>query len=557
MKKKRLVAIGICLISAFCFVLTGCKTQKQVNSESVSEGETYSLYIGDSWMSTLFDANTKDTVLKELEKQTGITIDLELAKSDDVSSEINVLLASGDLPDMIFTGGDTRTRMINDGYVIKLNDYLEDAPNILKNLGFVLPEWREKDGSIYGVGSFVWNDPRYALNLSVNTVQIRYDMLKDMGYEKLDRTNEYDSFITVDEYLELLDQVKEKYPDVYPALFDTEKAIEVLIKANGTQFVNFYGGTYTSYEEDHATSVFSSKYLPPTIEFLNEFYLKGYAPQGMTSFTQEENEALLSNGKVFSTLGSVDGLDSANAALSEVNDESRFVYFYLIASEDVKDILINGYAMTEGPNLMITKNCKNPEKLIKFFDFCASPEGSTIIGAGVEGITYTKNEDGTLTPMDEVATGYAMWDTKMIKKFGIGNWLNLLPAMEGIDENGQAYDINAQAAFAENKWVMYNNVDWKHFAYPRSINANIKINSEDQPEAYDALSKINAYAFDRIAKAISSNSSEKCEAEWIKCQKQMKADGLDSLNEAVNENWSALAEAYGKELDKVFTTVLQ
>lgn len=129
--------------------------------------------------------------------------------------------------------------------------------------------------------------------------------------------------------------------------------------------------------------------MPEIITFLNEFCREGYAPDGVTAFKEEENQALLAQGKVFSTLSSVSGLDAANAALAAENDETRFVYFYLVESEEIKNVLINGYAAAEGPNLMITKDCKDPEGVMKFLNYCATEEGSTIIGAGVEGVTYT------------------------------------------------------------------------------------------------------------------------------------------------------------------------
>ena len=554
MRGKKKVSLAMAAILAVS-LLAGCGAKEGGGNGAQQADQSYSLYIGNAWTATMFDAGNKDVVLQELEKKTGVSLDVELVKSSDVNSEINVMLASGDLPDLIVADGETRTQMIRDGYVIALDDLIEKcAPDMKKNLGFVFPEWRERDGSMYGVGCFVWNDPRYALNLTVNTVQIRYDMLKELGYDKLDREEPVQSFITVDEYMDLLAQVKEKYPEVYPALVSTEHAIEVLLKAKGLQCVRLPDSTYNVYEDGKAVSVFSSKYMPEMITFLNDFCRNGYAPDGVTAFKQEENQALLAQGKVFSTLGSVEGLDAANAALAAENDETRFVYFYLVESEEIKNVLINGYAAAEGPNLMITKDCKDPEGVMKFLNYCATEEGSTIIGAGVEGVTYTRDADGTIVPTEEVAKGYAMWDTNMIKKYGIGSWLNILPSMEGLDENGNAYDVNAQTAFTQDKWVMYNNKDWEHFAYPRTINANAKIDSATQKQAHEALSKISTYAFDRIAKAVAQPDEESCMAEWNKCLEQMNADGLEELDKALADNWNALAEAYGKSPEKIFQT---
>lgn len=552
MKKKVLLVgvplAGVLLVAVLAWVLIS-------KPAAVKEQNGYSLFIGDTWVSSIFDDSFQDTVAQELSKQTGVTLNMEMVTSDNPDSEINIMLASGDLPDLIFASGAIRSQMIRDGYVIELSDLIEShGKNIKENLGFIFPEWQEADGSLYGLGCFVWNDSKYALNLSVNTVHMRYDILKELGYEKLARENEYDSFITIAEYLEILDQVKDKYPDMIPALFDAERAIEVLMKAKGGQFTNIIGSTYTSYENGVGKSVFSSEYLPDVIQFLNEFYRDGYAPEGVLNYTLEENQALLSTGEVFSTLGSVEGLEQGLAAFQQTGDENRYVMFYLRESEDIKDLYINNYAIAEGPNLMITKDCKDPEGVMEFLDFCASDEGSTIIGAGVEGITYTVADDGTFIPTEEMATGYAQWDVNIIKKHGVGNWLNMLPSMEGLKEDGHAYDINAEAAFTADKWVGYNNKDYKHFAYPRLANAVGRVDVEETPEAYNALSKINTYAFDRIAKAIMAPSAEECQAEWENCVNQMNIDGLADLDKALDINWKELAQMYGTEPDALLVT---
>lgn len=567
MKLKKMLALILSVITMSSLLLVGCGTKNttteagasiEASAEDGERHKEFDLFIGDAWLSTLVDTANKDVVLTELEKRTNTTINVETVKSSDVASEINVMLAGGDLPDIIIASGETRSQMIRDGYVIQLDDLIaQHAPNMNENLSFVFPEWTERDGNMYGVGCFVWNDPTYALNLAVNTLSMRYDILKELGYEKLDRKNPMDSFITIDEYLALLDQVKEKYPDMYPALFNTEKATEVLFKAKGLQCVQLPDSTYCVYEDGKATSIFSSKHMPEVMSFLNDFCTNGYAPEGVTAFTQEENQAMIAQGMVFSTLGSVDGVESANAALAAEDDESRLVYFYLTETPDIENVLINGYASAEGANVMISKDCEDPEGVMEFLDYCASVEGSTLVAAGVEGVTYTVAEDGTKVPMEEIAEGYTMWDLNMIKKYGIGNWLNMLPAMEGLDENGNAYDINAQAAFTSDPWVMYNNKDWEHFAFPRTINANAKIDAATQADAHRALSKISAYAFDRMSKAVASPDAVTCMKEWDVALKQMQADGLGDLDMAIADNWIALADVYGKEPEKVFETPAQ
>ncbi len=452
------------------------------------EPKTFSLFIGSYWHTTLMDETFNDTISVALRERTGVTLDIDMVRVDNDDTELNLLIAGNNLPDMVFAYGNIRTQMIEDGYVIPVDEYLDQCPNIQKNFGHVLNDWREPDGKLYGVGTFVWNDPKYALNLSVNTVYMRYDILKAMGYEKLDRANSYDACITMDEYNALLERVKTEYPDMTTMLFDADNAMGVLAMSVGNQYTQIPGNAIASYEDGKAVSRYSSKYNPQFIETLNGFYTKGYAPADVATLTKEQVQALIAGGEVFSTFGNMEGLEESQAALAQLGDDHRMAMFYLTQDDTVKDVFVNNYATAEPANLMITTSCKNPEEIMKYLDFCASDEGSRIICAGVEGVTYTVDENGFMVPTQETIDGYAAWDTNMIKKHGIGSWLNLLPCLEGIGENGQAFDINAEACFKSDRWVVYNNTDYTHIAYPRILPTVGRLNAEEQWEAFDAYS---------------------------------------------------------------------
>lgn len=537
---KKLCALLLCLLLAMPMIASA-----ESSAPLFDEPRTFSMFINNYWHTTLLDENLNDTVSVALREATNVSLAIDMVRVDGDDTELNLLIANGELPDMIFTSGNSRTQLIEDGYILALDELVEEnCPNIIQNFGHVLNDWRDPDGKLYGIGTFVWNDPKYALNLSVNTVYMRYDILKELGYEKLERANEYDSFITMDEYVGLLDRVREAYPEMTPMLFDAGNAVSVLAMSKGIPCTQIPGSAVASYEDGKAVSLYSSKYIPEYIETLHGFYANGYTPEDVAVLTKEQVQALISTGEVFSTFGNLEGLEESQAPLGELGDDHRMVMFYLREDPSVTDLYINNYAVAEPANLLITKDCEDPVALLKYLDFCASFEGSTIIGAGKEGVTYSVGEDGWLIPTEETVAGYAAWDTNMIKKHGLGSWLNILPCLEGLGPNGQAFDINAEACFTADRWVVYNNTDYKHFAYPRILSTLGQLSTEDDWEAFDALSRIETYFGDRIAKAVVSPDLETAMKEWETCQAQMKADGLEKLDEAVAAAWTRLAEHY-------------
>jgi putative aldouronate transport system substrate-binding protein len=530
--------------------VTACSSENNVKETSADKkADKLTMFIAEPFHSGNIDPSFTDPVAKEITKRTGVTLEITTVKSNDANAELNLLMASGELPDIVFASNAVRRNMlISGGYVQPLEDLIEKyGPNIKKNFGPYLNNWKAEDGKIYGLGQWNWNQPtQYALNLQINTLHMRYDILKELGYPKLSRKNDGDSFITVDEYMKLLDQVRSKYPEMTPALMSGPGAYETMIRSKGVQ-----REANTVFENGKAYYLYDNPYTNESIKFLNKLYLDGYVPKGFATFKREENQNLIANGKVFSTLGDVPGLSEAKVPLSNGNEEKQMVMFYLTANSSVKHILANNYNEQSIPRLMISKNTKNAEAFIKMMDYFATDEGSLLVNAGVEGVSYTKDSKGKLVPKDDIAKGYASWDTNVLKKTGVGGWFNILPSNAGLDKNGNANDINAQKVFDEDRWVSYNNTDWKRFSYPRITSPVGDLTKEKNPEAFEANTKINGYINDRLTRAIVAESPEASAAEWSKAVQQMKTDGLDKLTAALQDNWLKLAKTLNRDPNKL------
>ena len=81
-----------------------------------------------------FNGWGNDDVSKEIAKRTGVTIDLKTASSDD-SQELNMMLASNDLPDYIIinAGGPMRQVLWKQGFAQPLNKLIDQyCPNMWK-----------------------------------------------------------------------------------------------------------------------------------------------------------------------------------------------------------------------------------------------------------------------------------------------------------------------------------------------------------------------------------------------------------------------------------------
>ncbi|MBW7460455.1 extracellular solute-binding protein, partial [Paenibacillus sepulcri] len=122
---------------------------------------------------------------REWQKRTGVKLQFIQPPANQAKEAMNVLLASGELPDMIeyewasFPGGPEKA--IKDGYILRLNEAIDRyAPNLKKYLGGhpeIDKQVKTADGSYY-VFPFIQGDDR------LRTYQgpvIRKDWLDELG----------------------------------------------------------------------------------------------------------------------------------------------------------------------------------------------------------------------------------------------------------------------------------------------------------------------------------------------------------------------------------------
>ena len=195
---------------------------------------------------------------------------------------------------------------------------------------------------------------------------------------------------------------------------------------------------------------------------------------------------------------------------------------------------------------------------MEFLDYCAGPEGSLLVNAGIEGVDYFPDpETGWYKPEETIFEAYRVWDPAVFKVRGVGGWLNILPNIAGITEDGHCYDINAEYAFSQDRWVMYNNSDWEHFAYQMIISPYTQFDNEGQADAIDANSKIEAYRRDRMTNIMLLTDASAIEDELSDLREQIEQDGIGIVEQAQTDNWLQIANEKGRAPENINGTMAQ
>ena len=94
----------------------------------------------------------------------------------------------------------------------------------------------------------------------------------------------------------------------------------------------------------------------------------------------------------------------------------------------------------------ITKNCKYPERVAKFLNWCCTDEGQIVLQSGLEGTHYTV-ENGKRVPTELFYE--CSKDQEIKKQEGVIGALSGLPLCSSLAEDGQPFDLSQTWEFVD------------------------------------------------------------------------------------------------------------
>lgn len=356
------------------------------NAEKPYEGTTLTWY-------TKLNANVSDnyTNLGEtpwaqyVEEKTGIHIEFQHPTQGSENEEFAVMVASGEYPDIIehtwtsYSGGGGAA--INDGVIIALDDYIDQAPNLsalLEENPEISKMIKSSSGNYYCFpflrGLETPNKTEFSSGLTY-----RADVLKELGFDTVPET--------IDEWEEVLRAAKaagfskpfttrnEWVKDVWSPAFDNWGSFYVddgvvkngLIEDSRKEFIARMAAWYDEGLLDNDWMQADKK--STQTDFVAGNCVLGYAPfgQGLGTYTQAMMEADPNfKEEYIQAAAPVTSTKGKNAKFSKMNnifDQS-------------------------GVSAAISSQCKNVEAAVWLLDWMYSEEGMICYNFGIEGVSY-------------------------------------------------------------------------------------------------------------------------------------------------------------------------
>ena len=134
-------------------MMAGCSNRKE---------EVVELTMIHGWGSSEEDHVMMRQIYKDFEKEhPNIHLNLvSMPYSSDVVNKVGDLLTIGEIPDIVFTGGDGRASiykfMVQKGYALDLMPYIEEDEEFSKNVSpLILESWSTNEGELYTVSDVI------------------------------------------------------------------------------------------------------------------------------------------------------------------------------------------------------------------------------------------------------------------------------------------------------------------------------------------------------------------------------------------------------------------
>ena len=402
-KMKRVASsLSACLLTAA--LLAGCgggskATGQKKSADSVPANVKLTWYqVNNATPEVSNYGNIKG--IQEIEKATGVSITFQHpAVGTDSNEQINLVIASNQLPDVIFWDWNSMpggiSKYIQNGTIIKLNSLIDkDCPNYKASLNKYTQCKKYAtldDGTLPG---FYQLDPDSKRTAYAGFI-LRNDWLTKLGLS---------TPTTIDEWHTVLNAFKTKDPN------GNGKADEIpWTQAKGSAYANFaeaYGILDGMYRDPSTGKV---KYGPietgykSFITTMAQWYKEGLIdPDFATNDSNAYNARVLNNlsGATYGYVGSTIGNMTKSARTKNPS-------FSLVGIDHPKSSAGKAYAsdqsviMKVGQAAAITKSCKYPAAAAKFIDYVYSEKGEALMNYGIENESYAV-KDGKNVFTDQI-----------------------------------------------------------------------------------------------------------------------------------------------------------
>lgn len=409
---KRAIA-HLVLVAALCLFAVSALTA-QVTSRKLTDKEVAITVM--RMEPANIPLNVDGIGYKEIFNKTGVKVNMEPVPIASYVDKKKVLIATNNLPDVIHVNFQDLRDFASSGVFLPISDYASLTPNFNKLIERY-PDLKKfmMNGKFYGFP--VMGEDVFRMGA---VPVIRTDLLKKHNLKTPD---------TFDELYTVLKKLKEIYPQSYPwtaryhnlGIFLQNTAYPM-----GSGLISMSAGAVLPYFDPKVNGG-SYVFGPSTPEFkrMLEFYARAYKegildPDYATNTPQQWTEKL-TTGKAFFAYDNPSIAINWNKAIKVIDPNAKFEPIPIMKNFD-GERRNNFYQKHwwDSQIFAISAKTKNPEVIVKLFDWMYGPEGYEVTNWGAKGQTYNIVDGEPRVAPDVLAKVKATSDAKAAYQLNYG-----------------------------------------------------------------------------------------------------------------------------------------
>lgn len=309
---------------------------------------------------------------------------------------------------------------------------------------------------------------------------------------------------TQEEFYEAAKAFKELYPNSFPVGGGRGRGTNydgylVWLQINHTWYTMYYNGEEFIYGPAQDTEAWKA-----TIEFLSKMYAEGLIdPELLTQSNDQCTERML--GDYHFMVPSYFAGEQAQLNNSESHPDVTWAFAPRPLSYDGRvgwkpSSLMPTYKLTPGDMNVISTKAKDIEAIVKFIDYQYSPEIMDILNWGVEGVTYTVDENGKKSFIDEIRN--ALQPRKAAEAYGLSVSSSSFPALREVKErNAWSGVFPSIRVYANGEYFDYDDMwkfsyDYEHqeeSVFPNEIAPPIQYTEDERDFRIEVLTALDTY----------------------------------------------------------------
>lgn len=387
-----------CVLLSALIMLTGCLDAADLGENIKSADSdviTLDWYVNYSWFVTDWGENM---VSQKFTEDTGVNINF-ITPMGNETNKLESLIDSDSLPDIVTIGWwePQIQTMLDRDMVYPLNELADMYDTSFYDVtdDKVRDWYTMSDGNIYGYpnSTYTPDDLKENDNIPSNqTFLVRKDIYEAIGSPDMS---------TPEGFYDAIVKAKEMFPEVdgKPLLpIGSHEFVEDGCVSFDQYLQNFLA---VPYEKDGVK--YDRKTDPEYIRWLKLFRRlcsEGYITDDIFVDRRTQTSEKISQGRYFCMLYQRTDLADQEKVLYASDPDKIYIAVDGPRNSNGDDPVLPVNGITGWTLTYVSKNCKDPEKAIKFIDHMLSEEGQKLIYLGIEGVTYEMTDEGPVMNED-------------------------------------------------------------------------------------------------------------------------------------------------------------